>query len=78
MTKQIDIVETKIDDTNISIPVQAFIQSMSAIEALKLDLISFSLPDLTSSQFLYNIFLANANCKAVVDHINIVLSLNTL
>lgn len=78
LTKQIDIVEMETDGTDISTPFQASKQSMSAIKALEPVLISSSLPDPTSSQLLHNISPANANCKAIADHINAVLPLNTL
>ncbi|WP_375449089.1 AAA family ATPase [uncultured Nostoc sp.] len=78
LTKRIDIVEMETDGTDISTPFQASIQSMSAIEALEPVLISSSLPNPTSSQPLHNISPANADCKAVADHINAVLPLNTL
>lgn len=51
---------------------------MSAIEALKPVLMGFSLPDLILLQPLHNISLVNANYKAIANHINAVLSLNTL
>ena len=51
---------------------------MSAIEALEPVLISPSLPNPILLQLLYNISLANADCKAVANHINAVLPLNTL
>lgn len=78
MTKQIDIIEIETENINISTPIQTFIQIISTIELLDLVLTCFSLLDLFLSQSLHNIFLANINCKSVVDHIYAVLLLNTL
>lgn len=78
LTKQIDIVGTRSDDVNVSTPVQAFIQTMSAIGALKPVLTSSNLPNPSLSQLLHNNFLANTDCKSIADHIHVVLLLNTL
>ncbi len=51
---------------------------MSTIEALKPILTNSILPDSLPSQPLDNIIAANANCKAIMDHIHAVLPLNTL
>ena len=51
---------------------------MSTIRALKPVRTSPNLSDLISLSLLYNIPLANADCKIVANHIHIVLLLNTL
>lgn len=51
---------------------------MIAIEAHKPILISSTILDPISLQFLHNISLENVNCKAVVNHINVVLLLNII
>lgn len=45
LTKQIDIIETRADITNINTPLHAFVQSMSTIETLKPILTNSTLPD---------------------------------
>lgn len=55
LTKQIDIIETRMDNANISTPIQASIQTMSAIAAFEPVLTNFSLPDLYYHSF-YTIF----------------------
>ncbi len=78
LIRQIDIVEIETDIANINTSLQASVQSMSIIEALEPILTNFILPDSSPSQLLYNIIAANADCKAIMDHIHAVLLLNTL
>ncbi len=51
---------------------------MSTIEALETILINSALLDSPLSQLLDNIIAANTDCKAITDHIHVVLLLNTL
>lgn len=78
LSRQIDIVEIETNVIYINTPLQAFIQSMSTIEALKTIMINSTLSDLSLSQPLDNIITANTDCKTIIDHIHTVLLLNTL
>ncbi len=78
LTRQIDIVETETDVANINTLLQASVQNMLIIEALKSILTNSTLPDSSLSQLLDDIITAKADCKAITDHIHAVLLLNPL
>ncbi len=73
LIRQIDIIETETDVANINPPLQAFVQSMSTIEAFKPILTNSTLPNSLPSQSLDDIIVANTDCKAITDHIHKVL-----
>lgn len=78
LSKQENIIENEINNVNVSILVQAYIQSILVIRTLKLVLNSSSLPNPNSSQLLPNYLLVNTNYKSTTNQIHAVLMLKLL